>query len=155
MPEDDETYELQDQLDEHRRPLRQSVEERQRRRLERDFTRIFGKPDPDVASSDLTFSAGGEEPELDRKKVVADVGEAVALTGKYLTGVKAARIGDVDVEQLSVSAEQIAFVVPPGVGPGRLTIVWLPVGGSKTRQVHVDFDLRTSSSNGYDDDESD
>ena len=147
--ERDETDELRDELDEARDALRRTREGRRRRRLEDNFVRIFGDPDRDIARDDLIFSTGDEEPEITQKKVVASAGDAVVLTGKYLTNVKAVLIGDLEVEQLSVSGEQIAFVVPPDVEPARLTIVWLPADGSEARQVQIDFDLKTSSSNGH------
>ena len=154
MTEDDgsrERHQVRAQLAHHRTPRRESQEEEQREQLECDFERIFGPPDPDIAAKGFAFSTGDEAPVITQKKVVADPGESVVLTGTYLTTVQDVGIGGLEVEQLAVSTEQIAFVVPPSVGPGRLTIVWLPTGGSELEEVQIDFDLKTPPpSGGYD-----
>jgi hypothetical protein len=142
--DDDETYEVEDRLQELRRPLKLSAEERHRRRLGRQFTRIFGAADRDIEPEPIKFVTGEEEPKLHQEKLVANVGDAVVLTGDYLARVKAVRIGKIPVEQLTVSPEQIAFVVPQGVGRARLTLEWLPPGRSNTHEVQIDFDLKES-----------
>lgn len=143
--ERDETYEVQTQILADQQEQFDEEARHRRQQVQRAFLRLYGTIDQDLGSR-LTFRTGDEPPKIDQKQVTALPGDLMLLTGRNLAGVRRVMIGDVEAKELTVSDEEITFILPYEASSDQISVVWDRVELPRARKELSAFEITTARS---------